>query len=516
MSTLDLLFKNARVLDGTGNPWFRADVGVQGDCIATIGRLDDARAATVIDVAEKFLCPGLIDVHIHTDLNLLTDPQHEASLRQGVTTHILGQDGISFAPASPDTLAYMRAYFAGINTIPNIDWNWSSVREFLARFDQRVAVNVAYLVPHGNLRMEVLGTRPDAPTRDELSQMQELARQAMREGAIGISTGLDYIPCAYAEMDELVALAQAVAPLGGIFVTHTRMNKLGVIQATKEAIAIGRAAKIPTHISHFNGRADELLPLIDAARAEGVDLTYDSYCYLASCTIVAMHALPDWVQEGGQGATMARLREPGVREKLREWIESPARRVDKLQLTYVPGYREEEGLRIPDAARRVGMTVTDYVCARLVDTQMQMCAMAFQEGLRTEADMARMMQHPAHMGGSDGIFSGSRPHPRGYGCFARYLAYHTCERGDWTWGEAIRHLSGHPARRFGLRDRGLIREGMIADIFVFDPEKIKDHATFDDGSRLADGVEYVVVNGKLALRDGRVTGEYAGRVLGNS
>ena len=208
---------------------------------------------------------------------------------------------------------------------------------------------------------------------------------------------------------------------------------------------------------------------------------------------------------------MARLGEPSVREKLHEWIESPARRVEQLQLTYVPGHRNEEGLRAPEAAQRAGMRVTDYLCERLVETKMQMCAMAFQSSVRTEVDMARMMQHPAHVGGSDGIFSGSRPHPRGSGCFARFLAYHA--RGDWTWSEAIRHLSGHPARRFGLRDRGLIREGMIADIFVFDPGKIQDRATFDDGSRLAEGVEHVVVNGKLALRDGQVTGTLAARAL---
>jgi N-acyl-D-amino-acid deacylase len=510
---LDLLLKNARILDGTGAAWFRGDVGIQGAHIAGIGQLEAAQAATTIDAADKFVCPGFIDSHIHTDVNLLIDPQQEASLRQGVTTHIIGQDGISFAPASPPTMAYMRAYFGAINTIPDLDWNWSSVAEYRARLNQKIAVNAAYLVPHGNLRMEALGLEERVATPAELHQMQFLTAEGMREGAAGFSTGLDYLPGAYGDTNELIAIARTVAEHDGVYVTHMRMNRLGLEAAMQEAFAISRASGIRLHISHLNGKAEIILPLLAQAQAEGIDFTFESYCYLASCTILAMHALPEWVQAGGPEPTMQRLRDPRVREQLREWFAMPARALDQLQLTYVPGHTDEEGMRLTEAAERAGMDVTNFICERLVETQMQICAIGFQNNLRTEQDMVDIMRHPAHMAGSDGVFSGGRPHPRGFGCFARFLAHHTRERGDYDWAQAIWHLSGHAAQRFGLKDRGQIREGFAADLVVFDPARIQDRATYENGKQYAMGIEHVIVNGKLELTDGTVTASYAGRVL---
>lgn len=510
---LDLVVKNARILDGTGAAWFRGDVGIQDGRVAAVGPLDGAQAVTTIDAADKFVCPGLIDSHIHTDVNLLIDPQQEASLRQGVTTHIIGQDGISFAPASPPTMAYMRAYFGAINTIPDLDWNWSSVAEYRARVGRKTAVNAAYLVPHGNLRLEALGLEERAATPDELRTMQALAATGMQEGAIGFSTGLDYLPGAYGDTNELIEIARTVAEHGGIYVTHMRMNRLGIVEAMREAFAISRESGIPVHISHLNGKAEIILPLLDEAQAEGIDFTFESYCYLASCTILAMHVLPEWVQAGGQEPTIGRLRDARVHEQLGEWFAIPGRGLDQLQLTNVPGHPDEEGLRVTEAAKRAGMDVTDFICERLVETQMQICAIGFQNTQRTEQDMVDLMRHPAHMAGSDGIFSGGRPHPRGYGCFARFLAHHTRERGDYDWAQAIWHLSGHAAQRFGLRDRGQIRQGFAADLVVFDPARIQDRATYENGNQYATGIEHVIVNGTLALTNGNVTGVYAGRML---
>ncbi|MFN8471443.1 MAG: D-aminoacylase [Anaerolineae bacterium] len=508
----DILLKNARILDGTGNPWFYGDVGVLGDKIVAVGKLDEP-AATVIDAQERFLAPGFIDAHIHTDVVLLSDPVHEAGLRQGVTTHIIGQDGISFAPASRRTMEYMRAYFSAINTVPDIGWDWSSVTEYLERFDRRVGANVAYLIPHGNLRIEAMGLENRPPTPDELAHMQRLAVQGMQEGAVGFSTGLDYIPCPYADNDELIGIARAVAPYGGVYVTHQRSYADKVVEATLESLRVGEVGGVGVHISHFNGRADVLLPLIDEGRRRGVDVTYDTYCYLASCTILAMSALPQWVQEGGPWDTEQRLRQPEIREQLRPWLDAPERRLAHLQLSYVPGHPDEEGLMIPEAAARVGMTPAEYVCERLADTHVSVCALGYHAGLRTEADMVAIMQHPAHMAGSDGIFSGSRPHPRGYGCMARYLAYHTRERGDFTWEEAVRHMTSHAARRFHLTDRGQVHSGFAADLVVFDPDRIQDRATFENGAQYAEGVDHVIINGRLALRDGEPTGVLAGRAL---
>ncbi|MSP13370.1 MAG: D-aminoacylase [Chloroflexi bacterium] len=512
----DLLFKNARILDGTGNPWFWGDVAVKDDKIVAVGKLENLDAATTIDVKGKFLAPGFIDAHVHTDIPLLADPQFEACLRQGITTTIIGQDGISLAPASPATMEYMRAYFAAINTNPDIGWDWSTVAEFLSLYDNRVAINVAYLIPHGNLRMEAMGLANRLPSPAEMAHMQRLAAQGMREGAIGFSTGLDYIPCPYSDTQELVDIGKAVSPWNGVFVTHMRNYGDKVAEAVEETLTVGREAKIPVHISHYNGRADILLPLIDDGRRRGIDVTYDTYCYLAGCTILAMVALPQWVQSDGPQVTVIRLRQPAVREKIREWIERPTNTkvgMQNLQLTNVPGHPEEEGMRVTAAAERAGLSTVDYICDRLAETKMEVCALAHHTGLRSEEDMVRIMQHPAHMAGSDGIYSGSKPHPRGFGTFARYLAYHTRQRGDYSWEEAVRHMTWHAARRFYLHDRGLIHEGFAADIVVFDPDRIQDKATYENGHQYAEGVEHVVVNGKLELQDGEVTGILAGKAL---
>jgi N-acyl-D-amino-acid deacylase len=511
-----ILVSGGTLLDGTGAPPLRADLLLEGGRIAGIVRGEGntrALPARTIDAQGMFVAPGFIDTHIHTDVQLLIDPQQEASLRQGVTTHIIGQDGISFAPASPATLAYMRAYFGAINTIPELHWDWASVHDYLERLGRKTAVNVVYLVPHGNLRMEAMGLQERAATAEELAQMQSLAVEGMRQGARGFSTGLDYLPGAYGDTAELVEIARAVRVCGGVYVTHLRMNRLGLADSLREAFAISRASGIPLHISHLNGRAALLLPLLEQAEQEGIDLTFESYCYLASCTILAMHVLPEWVQAGGPEATLARLNEPRVRERLREWFEMPERALAELQLTYVPGHADEEGLRLTEAAARAGMSVTDFICERLLETKMQVCALAYQTTQRTEDDMAALLRHPRHMAGSDGIFSGSRPHPRGYGCFARYLAYHTRTRGDYTWEQAVWHLSGHAAKRFGLADRGQLAPGFAADIVIFDPAGVQDRATYHRGNTLATGIEHVFVNGELVLTNGQVTGTYAGQVL---
>lgn len=512
-----ILIRNGTILDGTGAPPFRGDVLIEAGQILEVSRdvplSPQSSVLSTLEATGMYVAPGFIDTHIHTDIQLLIDPQQETSLRQGVTTHIIGQDGISFAPASPPTMAYMRDYFGAINTIPDLDWNWSSVAEYLARLNGTTAVNAAYLVPHGNLRMEAMGLAPRMATADEIKTMQTLAAQGMREGAKGYSTGLDYLPGAYADTNELIRIAETVREHGGVYVTHMRMNKLGLLDSMREAFAISRASKIPLHISHLNGRAADLLPLLNEAEQEGIDFTFESYCYLASCTILAMHVLPDWVQEGGPQPTIERLRDPNVRVRLQEWFEKPERGLEQLQLSFVPDHADEEGMRLLDAAERAGLTPTDFICGRLVETKMQVCAIAYQTNKRTEEDMVALMQHPAHMAGSDGIFSGGKPHPRGCGCFARFLAYHTQARGDYEWAQAVWHLSGHAAERFKLTGRGKIQRGYAADVLVFDPAKLKDNATFQDGKKMATGMEHLIVNGKIALTNGQVNGTYAGSVL---
>lgn len=514
----DLLLRSGWVIDGTGGPAFRADVGVRGAAIAAVGRLDQATAGRVLDVVDRLVVPGFIDAHVHGDLMLLADPVHLPALRQGVTTYVIGQDGSAFAPASPATMEYMRRYTAGFNANPpELDYGWRTVDEYLGRFDGTTALNVAYLVPNGNVRMEVMGLDPRPATDDQIRAMQAIVREGMEQGAVGLSTGLDYIPSLYADAREISALCEVIAPLGGVYVTHMRGYGAAAPQGMLEVYEIASSADVPAHVSHYNGPADLLLPLIDRGRARGLDLTYDTYPYLAGSTILGMVALPAWVQQGGIDATIGRLSDAAVRARLHaEWFSSTAPYpfdTTRIAMVADPDWRWAEGLTVSQAAERWGGAEGDFVCEILRASGMAVGVVGYRAGERTEEDMRAVLRHPAHMAGSDGIFRGGFPHPRGWGAFARYLGLHTRELGDYTWEQAVTHLSAHAARRFRLLDRGLVRPGMAADLAVIDPATVADTSTYDAGRSTARGVDHVVVNGTLVLENGGPTGATPGRAL---
>lgn len=516
----DLILKNGWVIDGCGGPPFRADVAVKGTNISDLGRLDAAPASKVLDVAGHYIVPGFIDAHVHGDLTLLADPIALPALRQGVTTYIIGQDGSSFAPASPATLQYMLRYTAGFNGNPSgLDKPWRTVDEYLSRFDGASAINVAYLIPNGNVRMEVMGLDPRPATEDELRAMKRLVREGMDAGAVGLSTGLDYIPSLYADAREISALCAAIAPVNGVYVTHMRGYGANAPAGMREVYEIVRNSGAAAHISHYNGPAEVLLPLIDQGRALGFDLTFDTYPYLAGSTILGMTALPSWVQQGGIEATLERLDDPAVRARLHsEWFTGPLHYPldsTRIAMTGHPSWQWAEGHTVTEAARQAGLTPGEFVRQILLACEMAVGVVGFG-GDRTEEDVRAILRHSAHMAGSDGIFSGGYPHPRGWGAFARYLARHTRELGDYTWAEAVTHLSSHAARRFRLADRGLIRPGFAADLAVIDPNALVDRSTYAAGRMLAEGVAHVVVNGVLVLQDGEATGATPGRALRRS
>jgi N-acyl-D-amino-acid deacylase len=522
----DLLITGGRVIDGSGLPWFHADVGIAGDRITAVGQLAHAACRRRIDAAGKVVAPGFIDAHVHGDLALLADPAHEPAVRQGVTTYVLGQDGVAMAPASPATLDYMCRYTAGFSG--GVLWadlarslaadGPLKMDRYLSQFDRRCAINVACLVPNGNVRMEVLGLQTRPPTPDELRRMRRLVREAMEQGAVGLSSGLDYIPSRYAEEAELAELCQEVAPFGGVYVTHMRRyDPEGVLGSLDEVFRIGRVAGCGVHVSHFNSRADLVIPRLDAGRAAGIDVTFDLYCYQAGSSILGMYALPPWVQEGGIDATLARLGDAGVRQRLHDWFDAPGEMrapLDRVRLSYVaaPEFRHLEGQALGPAAAASGRTVGELVCDVLAASGMAVGCVAPHRD-RGEADVVGLLRHPAMMAGSDGIFTGSCPHPRGCGCFARYLGHYVREARAWSLEEAVAHLSHHAARRFGLHDRGLLKPGLAADVVVFDPEAIADRATYEGGREPAVGVEHVVVNGELVLEAGTRTAARPGRGL---
>jgi N-acyl-D-amino-acid deacylase len=514
----DVVIRGGWVIDGCGGPPFRADVGVASAKIAALGAIPPTDDIATLDAQGLYVAPGFIDAHVHGDAMLLADPVHLPALRQGVTTYVLGQDGSSFAPASRSTLDYMRRYTAGFNGNPeSIAWNWSSIAEYLGRFERTTAINVAYLIPNGNVRLEVIGHDPRPASDDELRAMRRLVCEGLDAGAVGLSTGLDYIPSRYADAREITALCEELAPCDGVYVTHMRAYGPNAPIGMREVCEIAQRSGSAAHISHFNGPADVLLPLIDAGRAQGLDLTFDTYPYLAGSTILGMVALPPWVQEGGIEATLDRLGDPAIRQRLNaEWFSRPTPYpLERITIAMVANaaYQWAEGLVLTTAAAEAGRPPGDFVCELLLASELAVGIVGFRPGDRTEADVRAILRHPAHMAGSDGIFRGGFPHPRGWGAFARYLGRHTRELGDYDWAGAVTHLSTHAARRFRLTDRGLIRPGYAADLAIFDPATVIDRSTYADGRRLAEGVRHVFVNGELVLRDGEPTGATPGRAL---
>ena len=512
----DLIIRNGRVVDGSGLPWFHADVGITGDRITAVGPLRKAEAKVVLDAAGRIVCPGFVDAHVHGDLALLADPYHEPGVRQGVTTHVVGQDGVAFAPGSADTQRYMRGYTAGFNgDFPTPGKQWRTVAEYLACFDQSCAINVCTLIPNGNVRMEVMGLDPRSPTADERAAMRRLIREGMEQGAVGLSSGLDYVPSLYADETELSELCEEIAPFGGVYVTHMRgYNPRTAPPALDEVFNIGRRAGCGVHVSHFNCLATQTIPLLEEARASGVDVTFDLYCYLYGSTIVAMLTLPFELLEGGIDATVARLRDPAVRKSLEPAFANPRFPIETIRLANVPcpEYRHLEGMGLVEASG--GRNLVEFTCDLLVATNLAAGCVIRHFAERGDADILALMRHPLMMAGSDGIYAGGRPHPRGTGCFARYLGHHV-RAGDWPLEEAVMKCSHHAARRFGLTDRGLLREGYAADVVVFGPDRIADRSTYDDGTALAVGVDHVIVNGVPVLLAGDRTDALPGRGLRN-
>lgn len=522
----DLIIRNAKIYDGSGAPWFWGDLGVNDDKIAAVGTLTEERAQVDIDAEGRVLSPGFIDMHTHSDLQPLGNPLHTCKTQQGVTTDVIGHDGLGLAPVTPDTAAMLAAQLAGWNGRPDVDWDWSTVTTYLDRFDRQVAVNVAMLVPHGTVRMAVMGMDNRAPSPAELAQMQRLVVQCMQEGAIGLSTGLTYAPCSFATDDELVELCKVLRPFGGFYCPHHRNYGMTALEAYIDSIEIARRAGVPIHLTHCHfgfpvnhGRADELLAVFDQAIADGIEVTLDTYPYIAGSTY--LHSvLPAWMNDGGSQAIMARLQDPEILPGLRHELEVAGSDGfhgvplgwEMIQIAGISdGSRPELiGLRMDEAAARTSQSTFDFFVDLLVQTDLGVTILAF---IGNEENVQRILQHPAHVVGSDGIIVGARPHPRGWGSHVRFLAHYVRVLGLLTWEEGIRHMTSAPARRIGALDRGMIRPGLKADLVLFDPDKLADTATYEEPTRKPEGIHHVWVNGTSVVLDGNPTGETPGRAL---
>ncbi len=514
----DLLINGGRIVDGSGQTWFRGSVGVTGDTVSVLrGDTSDVAAARVIDAADSVVCPGFIDMHSHSDLMLLSDPRHEAKLRQGVTTDALGMDGLSYAPTSQVRLEELLTYLAAVNGTPPAGVRWSSVKEFLDLLDGNAACNVVYFVPHAAIRVAAMGWADRLPNPAELARMQELARQGMRDGAFGFATGLTYPPGAYSDTDELVAVSEAIRDWGGFYMTHARYS-LGdrLLDPFREAINIGQRSGVPVHISHYHnpvdGMGERMTALVDEGRNAGVDVTYDQYPYAAASTV--LHSLlPYWVHAGGPAALFQRIQQRSIRDEMGDSVEPQwGLTLDHYIFSHVGSERnkEWEGRSLTDLARYQNKRMVDAICDLLIEENLDV---AFVARTGNQDNIRAIAKHPAQMVGSDGLLTGGQPNPRTYGTFPYVLGQFVREEGLLRLEEAVRKMTSIPAQRLGLPDRGIIRDGMKADLVIFDPARVEAKATFEQPKQYPEGIDYVIVNGRPVIDQGVHTGALPGRAL---
>jgi N-acyl-D-amino-acid deacylase len=502
-------------------------VGVHDGRIAEIGT--GLGGDRVVDAGGLVLAPGFVDMHAHSDLQILAEPDHLAKVSQGVTLEVLGQDGLSYAPVDESTLDTLRGQLAGWNDDPpGFAWDWRGVGEYLDRLDRGIACNAAYLLPQGTIRMLAVGWSDRPATESELDAMRALTATGLAEGALGMSSGLTYTPGMYATTDELVALCEVVAAGGGYYSPHHRSYGAGALEAYAEMVDVSRRSGCPLHLAHATmnfpvnaGRAAELLALLDDALAGGADITLDTYPYLAGATYLSA-LLPSWAAEGGPEQTLARLSDVDTRERIRVDLEERGSDgchgvpVDWSDIE-VNGVRLAEnaglvGLTVAEAARRADRPPADLYFDVLVAERLgTSCLMHVGD----EDNVRAIMRHPAHTGGSDGLLVGARPHPRAWGTFPRYLGHYVRELGVLGLEECVAHLTGRAARRLRLTDRGLVRAGYAADLVLFDPATVAAESTYDTPRQPATGIPYVLVNGVPVIDDGRHTGALAGHSIRN-
>ena len=522
---IDILIRNGLIIDGTGNPGFYGTVAVTGDEVHIIrGDTSNLEANRVIDASEHVVSPGFIDVHSHGGLVILGEPRHEPKVRQGITTELIGVDGNSVAPfKSQEDLHRFIEFDSGLNGKPPMPAEWSTVAEYLSMYDNKVAVNICYILGNAPVRIWSIGWNDQPSTVKQLEDMKSVVREAMEEGACGLSTGLDYPPGSYADTNELIELSKVVAEKGGIYHTHTRrsLRKNGLLGPWEEALDIGRGSGVPVHLTHYrqsnqgDGSHLDYINLVENARNEGMDVTFDCYPYVYSSTR-AIISIPNWTKDGGPDRLKKALMSSEDRARMREEMESGTTimgsRASDSSLTgfLKPHNKQYEGYTLAEIARMRKQDDLEAFFDLLLEEDLGLCIVGIGTNPQT---LPAFVSHPYGMVGSDAILVGEYPAPRTYGCFPVILAEFVRAEKHLRLSEAIRKMTSFPAQRLGLKDRGILNDGMKADIVVFNPNTVKATSTQRNPKQFPIGIPYVIVNGQVVIDNCEHTGALPGRAL---
>lgn len=543
---LDIVIKNGNILDGTGNPWFSADVGISGEKIVSIGRIEPEKARKVINAQGLIVCPGFIDVHAHSDLILTLNADDqcrymEGRIRQGITTEIGGNCGKSAGPINSENTRFVKGTFW--QSPEGLKWDWSTLGEYLKVLEnQGVALNVGTLAGHGTIRIAVMGMSAAIPTDDQLARMKKLVQEALEEGAFGLSCGLIYPPGMYTTTYELMELARVVASNGRLFTSHIRGSSETLLPAVKEIIKIGEETGVSVQHSHHEAvgkdhwwKIEETLKLEEYARERGVSITYDVFPYVAANTNMTS-IFPPWSLEGGIQGLLERLRVPEIRRRIESdieecipgwppwipgcWAHNIVEAVgwDNIHVYHV-GSKEHSrfvGKTIEEVSALVGKKPFDAIADLMLEAHgIASCYVFGVSGdLSTDEPNRALVKHPLGAISTDALdFGKGKPHPAAYGTYPRVIGSHARDERIFTVQEAVRKMTSWPAQIMGIRDRGLIREGMFADIVLFDLARIKDNATYSEPRQFPDGVEFVLINGKIIIERGEYHRSLPGKVL---
>ncbi|MFZ0759370.1 MAG: D-aminoacylase [Candidatus Sulfotelmatobacter sp.] len=526
----DIVIINGHIIDGTGSPWYSGDLGIRDGKVAAIGNLAAAPRERTIDAAGKVVAPGFIDMLGQSELSILVDPRLPSKIYQGITTEITGE-GDSVAPLNDAVIQADRADYEHYRITPD----WRTFRQYFARLErQGMGINLASYVGATRVRRIVLGEDNVQPTPEQLEQMKALVREAMKDGAVGVSTALEYAPAPYAKTDELIALAAEGGKFGGIYATHMRNESDSVLEAIDEALRIGREAHVPVEIWHIKvagknnwGRMPEVVAKINAARAAGIDVTADTYAYTAWFNDFSAF-IPPWAHEGGTAKLVERLKDPAMRERIRkdmltpskdwdnEWQEIPSPEAIMIGVVQNPKLLPLQGKRLSEIAKLWNKDPIDALFDFLIEDPSTAVAVF---GM-SQADVTLALQQPwvsidndSSGTSPEGVLGQEHPHPRAYGTFPRILRKYVREEKDLTLEDAIRKFSALPAQRLRLTDRGVLKAGMWADVVIFDPATVRDLATYDNPNQLSVGMDYVLVNGVPVIDQGKMTGALPGKVL---